>query len=180
VTGGAGFIGSHLCDRLLERGDEVWCIDNLRLGRLRNIAHLEGLSDFRFIEMDLLNRADLTGLFANERFDAVFHLAANSDIAAGLANTRLDLDLNLLTTLAVLETMQAHEVKRLFFASTSAIFGETDGILHEDFGPCRPISFYGASKLAAEGYISVFAYTLGIRAVVLRFPNVVGERATME
>ena len=178
VTGGAGFIGSHLCDRLLERGDEVWCIDNLRLGRRRNIAHLEGLSDFRFIEMDLLNRADLTELFANERFDAVFHLAANSDIAAGLANTRLDLDLNLLTTLAVLETMQAHEVKRLFFASTSAVFGETDSVLHEDFGPCRPISFYGASKLAAEGYISVFAYTLGISAVVLRFPNVVGERTT--
>ena len=178
VTGGAGFIGSHLCDRLLERGDKVWCVDNLRLGQRRNIAHLEALPHFRFIEMDLLNRAELAGLFANERFDAVFHLAANSDIAAGLGNARLDLDLNLLTTVAVLEAMQAHEVKRLFFASTSAIFGETESVLHEDFGPYRPISFYGASKLAAEAYISVFAYTLGIRAVVLRFPNVVGERAT--
>jgi UDP-glucose 4-epimerase len=178
VTGGAGFIGSHLCDRLLERGDKVWCVDNLRLGRRRNVAHLEGLPDFRFIEMDLLNRADLGGLFANERFDAVFHLAANSDVAAGPANTRLDLDLNLLTTITVLEAMQAHVVKRLFFASTSAIFGETESVLHEDFGPCRPISFYGASKLAAEAYISVFAYTLGIHAIVLRFPNVVGERAT--
>ena len=154
------------------------CVDNLRLGRRRNVAHLETLPGFRFVEMDVLNRADLATLFADARFDAVFHMAANSDIAAGITNIRLDLDLNELTTVAVLEAMQAHDVRRLFFASTSAIFGETDAILHEDFGPCRPISFYGASKLAAEAYISVFAYTFGSRAVVLRFPNVVGERAT--
>ena len=92
--------------------------------------------------------------------------------------SRLDLELNQLTTVAVLEAMQAHGVKRLFFASTSAIFGETDALLHEDFAPLQPISFYGASKLAAEAYISVFAHTFGGRAVVLRFPNVVGERAT--
>jgi UDP-glucose 4-epimerase len=178
VTGGAGFIGSHLCDRLAERGDKVWCVDNLYLGRRLNVRHLEALPDFRFVEMDVLNRTGLWALFAESRFDAVFHMAANSDIAAGLTNTRLDLDLNLLTTVAVLEAMHAHEVKRLFFASTSAIFGETQALLHEDFGPLRPISFYGASKLAAEAYISVYAHTFGIRAVVLRFPNVVGERAT--
>jgi UDP-glucose 4-epimerase len=178
VTGGAGFIGSHLCDRLVERGDKVWCVDNLHLGRRLNVSHLEARPDFRFVEMDVLNRTTLEALFADARFDAVFHLAANSDIAAGLTNTRLDLELNLLTTVAVLEAMRAHEVKRLFFASTSAIFGETQALLHEDFGPLRPISFYGASKLAAEAYISVYAYTFGVRAVVLRFPNVVGERAT--
>ncbi len=105
-------------------------------------------------------------------------MAANSDIAAGSTDIRLDLELNQLTTVAVLEAMATHGVNRLFFASTSAIFGETDAILHEDFSPLRPISFYGASKLAAEAYISVFAHTLGGRAVVLRFPNVVGERAT--
>jgi UDP-glucose 4-epimerase len=178
VTGGAGFIGSHLCERLLERGDKVWCVDNLRLGRRRNIAHLEALSDFRFIEMDVLNSAALDSLFTHARFDAVFHMAANSDIAAGITDSRLDLELNQLTTVSVLEMMKAHDVKHLFFASTSAIFGETDAVLHEDFGPLRPISFYGASKLAAEAYISVFANTLGINAVILRFPNVVGERAT--
>jgi UDP-glucose 4-epimerase len=74
--------------------------------------------------------------------------------------------------------MKAHNVSRLFFASTSAIFGEADALLYEDFGPLRPISFYGASKLAAEAYISVFAHTFGGRAIILRFPNVVGERAT--
>jgi UDP-glucose 4-epimerase len=178
VTGGAGFIGSHLCDRLLDRGDQVWCVDNLRLGRRRNIAHLEALPDFHFVELDVLDQSLLTSLFSDARFDAVFHLAANSDIAAGAANFRLDLELNQLTTVTILQTMRAHNVKHLFFASTSAIFGETSALLHEDFAPLRPISFYGASKLAAEGYISVFAHTFGGRAVILRFPNVIGERAT--
>jgi UDP-glucose 4-epimerase len=178
VTGGAGFIGSHLCDRLIERGETVWCLDNLWLGRRRNIAHLEARPDFHFVELDMLDRAALLALFDNARFDAVFHMAANSDIAAGTANFRLDLDLNQLTTVTLLEAMTAHDVRRLFFASSSAIFGETDAVLHEDFAPLRPISFYGASKLAAEAYISVFAHTFGGRAIILRFPNVVGERAT--
>jgi UDP-glucose 4-epimerase len=178
VTGGAGFIGSHLCDRLIERGESVWCADNLRLGRRRNIAHLQNCPAFCFLELDVLDQAALRALFADVRFDAVFHMAANSDIAAGTTDIRLDLELNELTTINVLEAMHEHNVKRLFFASTSAIFGESDAMLHEDSAPLRPISFYGASKLAAEAFISVFAHTLGGRAVVLRFPNVVGERAT--
>lgn len=178
VTGGAGFIGSHLCDRLLDRGDQVWCLDNLRLGRRRNIAHLEFSAGFCFVELDLLDQASVAKLFDDVQFDEVFHLAANSDIAAGAGDFQLDLKLNQLTTVSVLEAMRTHQVKRLFFASTSAIFGETDAPLHEDFAPLKPISFYGASKLAAEAYVSVFAHTFGGRAVVLRFPNVVGERAT--
>jgi len=178
VTGGAGFIGSHLCDRLLQRGAQVWSVDNLRLGRRCNIAHLETLPAFRFVELDVLDQPRLRALFDQVRFDSVFHLAANSDIAAGSTNFRLDLELNQLTTIAVLEAMKAHDVKRLFFASTSAVFGETDAVLHEDFAPLEPISFYGASKLAAEAYVSVFAHTFGGHAVVLRFPNVVGEHAT--
>jgi UDP-glucose 4-epimerase len=178
VTGGAGFIGSHLCERLIGRGEQVWCVDNLRLGRRANIAHLAVLPAFRFHELDVLDRSALAALFDEAGFDAVFHLAANSDIAAGAADFRLDLQLNQLTTVAVLEAMQARGVKRLFFAGSSAIFGETDALLHEDFAPLEPISFYGASKLAAEAYISVCAHTFGLRAVILRFPNVVGERAT--
>jgi UDP-glucose 4-epimerase len=178
VTGGAGFIGSHLCERLIGRGEQVWCVDNLRLGRRANIAHLAALPAFRFHELDVLDRPALAALFEQAGFDAVFHLAANSDIAAGAGDFRLDLQLNQLTTVAILEAMHAHGVKRLFFAGTSAIFGETDALLHEDYAPLEPISFYGASKLAAEAYISVCAHTFGIRAVVLRFPNVVGERAT--
>src|SRR5262249_51827389 len=130
------------------------------------------------IELDVLERTALGRLFAEAHFDSVFHLAANSDIAAGTADPELDLRLNHLTTTTLLETMRVHGVRRLFFASTSAIFGETNASLHEDFGPLQPISFYGASKLAAEGYISVYANLFGIDAVILRFPNVVGERAT--
>ncbi len=178
ITGGAGFIGSHLCDRLLARGDEVCCVDNLWLGRRRNIAHLSNTPRFRFVEADVLDETALGGLFAEGHFDAVFHLAANSDISAGSKDVELDLKLNQLTTIAVLKAMKAHGVGRLFFASTSAIFGETDALIGEDHAPLQPISFYGASKLGAEAYVSVYAHTFGIRSVVLRFPNVVGERAT--
>src|SRR5580704_14040891 len=111
VTGGAGFIGSHLCDRLLARGAQVWCVDNLRLGRRRNIAHLAGSPAFHFIELDVLDRTGLEALFRDARFEGVFHLAANSDIAAGTADIRLDLDLNQLTTVAVIEAMRANGVK---------------------------------------------------------------------
>jgi len=178
VTGGAGFIGSHLCDRLRAQGDEVWCVDNLHLGHRRNVKHLEQSNGFHFLEQDVNRRDDLAALFADARFDAVFHLAANSDIAAGTADTELDFRLNELTTLAVLEAMRRHGTRRLFFASTSAIFGEAQGALAEDSGPLAPISFYGASKLAAEAYVSTYAHRFDLSAVVLRFPNVVGERAT--
>jgi UDP-glucose 4-epimerase len=178
VTGGAGFIGSHLCDRLIERGDLVWCVDNLYLGQRRNIAHLEGSRAFVFVDLDVLDASALDALCRDARFDWVFHLAANSDIAGGTADTRLDFRLNELTTVNVLEAMQTHRIKRLFFASTSAVFGEADSVLRENFGPMQPISFYGASKLAAEGYASVYANTFGLSCLILRFPNVVGERAT--
>jgi UDP-glucose 4-epimerase len=105
-------------------------------------------------------------------------MAANSDIARGNRDFNLDLKLNQLTTVTILEAMHRHNVKQIFFASTSAIFGEANAILHEEYSPLQPISFYGASKLGAEAYVSVFAQTFGGRAVILRFPNVVGEHAT--
>src|SRR5262249_39626940 len=160
------------------RGDEVWCVDNLHLGRRRNIAHLEPSNAFHFLEQDVLVRERLDPLFPEAKFDRVFHLAANSDIAAGTADPALDLRLHHRTTTAGPDAMRRHGVRQLFFASTSAIFGEANAVLHEDFGPLAPISFYGASKLAAEAYISTYAHLFGISAVVLRFPNVVGERAT--
>jgi UDP-glucose 4-epimerase len=178
VTGAAGFIGSHLCDRMLERGHQVWGIDNFHLGRPRNIAHLAGQSAFAFEELDCLDDAGLTRLFTSAKFDAVFHLAANSDIAAGNSDRGLDLRLNQLTTTSVLEAMHRHGVPRLFFSSTSAVFGELGHPIAENDGPLQPISFYGASKLAAEAFVSVYCHTLGIQALVFRFPNVVGERST--
>jgi UDP-glucose 4-epimerase len=178
VTGGAGFIGSHLCDALVARGDEVWCVDNLHLGREENVRHLAGHERFHFHKFDVLDRDALDRLFADARFDTVFHLAANSDIQRGVADSQVDLELTFLSTFEVLQAMLRHDVRRVFFASTSAIFGDTDDLLHETYGPLQPVSFYGAAKLAAEAYLSVYVHSFGFRAWVLRFPNVVGERAT--
>jgi UDP-glucose 4-epimerase len=178
VTGGAGFIGSHLCDRLIGRGYEVWCIDNFYLGHMRNIAHLERQPRFVFRELDVAETGVLDALCEEAHFDAIFHMAANSDIRAGGTDLDLDLRLNFTTTLEVLRAMRKHDITRLFFASTSAVFGDAACDLNELSGPLQPISFYGASKLAAEAYISVLSRTFGKRAVILRFPNVVGERAT--
>ncbi len=178
VTGGAGFIGSHLCDALLARGDEVWCLDNLYLGREENIRHLRGEEGFHFHKADILDRGELDRVFGQSRPEIVFHLAANSDISLGNQDRSLDLRLNFLTTVEVLEAMQRHQAKRIFFASTSAVFGDNCQLLREETGPLRPVSFYGASKLSAEAYLAVFAQSLGCRVWILRFPNVVGERCT--
>ena len=178
ITGGAGFIGSHLADRLVIEGAEVVILDNLLLGTLGNIKHLIDRNQVRFIEEDLLNFDQVRFIMNEEKFDRVYHLAANSDIAQGINQTDLDFNLNLQTTRSVLEGMSASKTKELMFASTSAIYGETDHEISEDFGPLFPVSFYGASKLAAEAYISVYAYNHGMKVWIARFPNVVGERAT--
>ncbi len=178
VTGGAGFIGSHLCASLLDMNHNVYCLDSLYLGRMENINELLGNGRFHFVELDLLKKKKLSRLFGKNRFDMVFHLAANSDIQAGSSNHLIDLDHNFMTTYTLLEVMLEHDVKNIFFASTSAVFGETRTMLHENFGPLAPISFYGASKLSAEAYISVFVNNYGFKAWVLRFPNVIGEHAT--
>lgn len=177
VTGGAGFIGSHLCEALLERGDEVVCVDNLHLGREENIDHLRGYDRFCFIRCDCRFLV-LCRKLALKNFDTLYHLAANSDIAAGAASHYLDNKLTFQTTQQVAEFALQRDIKRLFFASTSAVFGELGGKLTEEAGPMRPVSFYGASKLAAEAFLSVYAQSFGLDVQILRFPNVVGERST--
>src|SRR3990172_987372 len=178
VTGGAGFIGSHLIDLLLNKGYRVTCGDNLYLGRIENIEHQFQNKDFTFHKSDVLDFPKLNSLFKKGDFQAVFHLVANSDIKQSSLKTDLDLKLNLMTTFNVLEAMRINNVKQIVFASTSAIFGETPKVITEDMGPLIPISFYGASKLAAEAYISVYVHNFGLRAWLVRFPNVIGERAT--
>lgn len=178
VTGGAGFIGSHLIDLLLDKAHKVTCIDNLSLGRMKNIQHRLKDRKFKFYKLDVMNFKRLKEVFKKGGFDVVFHLVANSDIKQGSADTKLDLRLNLLSTYNVLEAMRLNNVKDIVFASTSAIFGETDKLITEDMGPLRPISFYGASKLAAEAYISTYVDNFGLKAWLIRLPNVVGGRAT--
>jgi UDP-glucose 4-epimerase len=178
VTGGAGFIGSHLCDALVELGHRVVAIDNLSLGRQRNLSQLQGKPNFQFVHGDVLDESLLGPLVANGRFDCVFHMAANSDIARSHASPSIDLDNSFMTTFRVLEAMRGADIRQLVFASTSAIYGEADGEIAEDFGPLRPISHYGAAKLASEAFINSYGENYGTQGWITRFPNVVGSRAT--
>lgn len=178
ITGGAGFIGSHLCDRLLSEGNDITVLDNLVLGTRENIKHLIGCEQFKFVEGDVLNDDLLDKLFREGNFEMVYHLAANSDIQKGGRDPKVDYTLTFNTTFHLLEMMKKYEVKKLFFASTSAIFGEAVGFIDENYGPLQPVSNYGAGKLASEAFISAFSSTYGIQTWITRFPNVVGERFT--
>ena len=178
VTGGAGFIGSHLCDVLIADGHNVTVVDNLVLGKVENIEHLINNPNFRFLREDLNNGHAMNMIFKDGEFDMVYHLAANSDIQKGGKDPMVDYQLTFNTTFNVLQMMKKYEVKKFFFASTSAIYGETYDVLNEDYGPLKPVSNYGAGKLASEAFISAFASTYHIQTWITRFPNVVGERFT--
>lgn len=178
ITGGAGFIGSHLDDALISRGHQLTIVDNLVLGRKENIEHLIGNPNFRFIEADLLDMPKMREIFTEGKFDMVYHLAANSDIQKGGKDPIVDYNLTFNTTFNVLQLLKEFEIKKFFFASTSAIYGETYDVLNEDYGPLKPVSNYGAGKLASEAFISAFSSTYGIQTWITRFPNVVGERFT--
>lgn len=178
VTGGAGFIGSHLCDALLDKGHQVTVVDNFVLGNLDNVRHLLSNKRFTLIKADINNENIMRKVFAENRFDMVYHLAANSDIRKGGADPLVDYELTFDTTFHVLQYMKEFGVKKLFFASTSAIYGETYDVLNEDYGPLKPVSNYGAGKLASEAFISAFSSNYDIQTWIARFPNVVGERFT--
>lgn len=182
VTGAAGFVGSHVVDRLLLGGWKVIGIDSLRLGRLANLQAAGRSGDFSFIEGDVndfdANLRRLSELHARQPIDVVWHLAANSDIRAGSADPQVDFQHTFLTTFNVLKLMRALGVTRLAFSSSSAIYGVRPGVLDEESGPCFPISNYGAMKLASEGAVSAALETHLERAWIFRFPNVVGTRGT--
>ncbi|HUI45137.1 MAG TPA: NAD-dependent epimerase/dehydratase family protein [Nitrospirota bacterium] len=178
VTGGAGFIGSHLDDALLRRGHEVAAIDNFILGTIDNVRHNLADDSFKLYHEDILNIGKLEDIFKTEKFDAVFHLAANSDIQRSIEAPSVDYELTFQTTFNVLLCMKKFQVNNILFASSSAIYGESDATLSEDSGPLFPISHYGAAKLASEAFISSFCENYGLKAWIFRFPNVVGERST--
>lgn len=177
ITGGAGFIGSHICDRLHAAGHRLTIVDDLSLGRAGNLTALGGSDRVRFHELSILDEG-FAALFESDPPDCVFHMAANSDISAGSSNRRIDLDRTFLTTWTVLECMARHGTRQLVFASTSAIYGDVADPTDEDYGPLQPVSFYGAAKLASEAYCSAYAHRHGIATWTFRFPNVVGPRAT--
>jgi len=179
VTGGAGFIGSHLADRLLLENNKVVVIDNLSLGQKCNLKQAFKNSNFTFFETDILKYQELNKIFKDFNFDLVFHLAANSDIARSFKNPEIDLEMTFMTTFNVLKAMKENNVKKIVFSSTSAIYGQTGGKqVKENYGPLFPASHYGASKLASEAFISSFCENYNIQAWITRFPNICGERTT--
>ncbi|MBQ7567075.1 MAG: NAD-dependent epimerase/dehydratase family protein [Oscillospiraceae bacterium] len=178
VAGGAGFIGSHLIDHLLAEGHTVLCADKLVMGG-QNIEHLRDNSAFSFCETELAEQDAVDRIFAENKIDAVYHLAANSDIQKGGREPSIDFNDTLLTTRAILEGMRKADVKKLFFASTSAVYGEMpDTALTETTGGIMPVSYYGGAKLASEALISSYVSMCDMSAVIFRFPNVIGPRLT--
>ena len=178
VAGGAGFIGSHLIDSLLSEGHRVVCADKLIMGK-HNIVHVKEDACFKFYEAELANQDMVDQIFDEENIDVVYHLAANSDIQKGGKEPRIDFNDTLLTTRALLEGMRKADVKKLFFASTSAVYGEMPDVkLTETTGGLMPVSYYGGAKLASESLISSYVSMNDMSAVIFRFPNVIGPRLT--
>jgi len=181
ITGGAGFVAVNLTRRLLKEGGAVLALDDLSRGRRELVAEFDSHPHFSFRQVDC---SDLEALSAAIREAAapvahVWHLAANSDIPAGVADPRIDRDRTFLTTFAVLEAMRRHEIPELHFASSSAIYGDLgEREIHEDIGPLQPISNYGAMKLASEAQIRAAVEAFLPRADIFRFPNVIGVPAT--
>lgn len=178
VAGGAGFIGSHLIDALLERGDSVVCVDNLSLGSEVMIRHCYASPLFTFYELDVCKTDKLCAVFNKHTFNRVYHLAANSDIQKSANDPNIDYLNTFQTTVSLLEAMRKHDVSELLFASTSAVYGDMQGLLKEDTGGLRPVSYYGAAKLASEAFISAYTAMNELKVNIIRFPNVVGPRLT--
>lgn len=177
ISGGAGFIGSHLADSLLKRGWEVTAIDRMSVDKASNISHLFGDDRFSYSDGGMSDADSLAKIV--EGSDMIFHLAANSDIQKGGKDPSIDINDTFMTTVNMLEAARKCNVKKFFFSSTSAVYGDIPNVkLKEDTGGLEPISYYGASKLASEALISSYSFMNEIDSLIFRFPNVVGPRLT--
>ena len=175
VTGGAGFIGSHLIDRLVARGDEVIVLDNLSSGKAEFLSHHD--SQVKHVDVDITNFDAILPHF--EGVDVVYHLAANPDIRLGTQVTDTDLKQGTIATYNVVESMRIHNVSTIMFASSSVVYGDNAPMpTPEDHGPCLPISLYGASKNAGESLVSSWVGTFGLQGYIFRFANIIGDRGT--
>lgn len=177
ITGGAGFIGSNLADRLSAEGVEVVIVDDFRTGRREFVATALRRPGVRIVEGDVLDQAVLDD--ALKDCDWVFHLQANADVRHGLEHPRRDLEQNTIATSNVLEAMRANGVSRIAFASTGSVYGEPDRFPTPEDAPF-PIqtSLYAASKLAGEGMIAAYAAGYGFTGLIFRFVSILGERYT--
>ena len=177
VTGGAGFIGSHIVDSLMKNECEVVVFDNLSSGKMEFIDHHLNKTNFSLIEGDLLNTDEID--MACNGIDFVYHVAANPDVRLGTVDTKVHFDQNITATYNLLEAMRKNDVANIAFTSTSTVYGEATIIpTPEDYGPLVPISLYGASKLACEALITSYSHTFDMHSWIFRFANIVGDRGT--
>jgi len=176
VTGGAGFIGSHLVDRLVKEKKNVIVIDNLSHGKIKNIQKHLKLKNFEFYKNDITSTKNLEHL---KNVKTVFHIAAYPEVRTGVDNPSFAYKENVSKTFQLLEMIRKSNVKKIIFTSSSVVYGEPNIIpTPEKYGPLNPISIYGGSKLACEGLISSYCNTYRIKAVMFRFANVIGSRST--
>lgn len=183
ITGVAGFIGSNLARKFLAEQKAVIGIDNLSRGSFANIASLQANSLFTFVQIDLCDLAAyekcISDYLKNQAITEVWHLAANSDIPAGIGDAGIDLRDTFMTTFNTLGVMKKYHIPVMAFASSSAVYGDLGNtLLTEDIGPLFPISNYGAMKLASEALISASVESFLEKAYIYRFPNVIGTPAT--
>ncbi len=177
VTGGAGFIGSHLVDALVGRGRCVRVFDNFSSGREDFLSHHEGSGMVEVVRGDLLDPESVKE--SMDGIETVHHMAANPDIRLGTEVTDTDLRQGTVATYNVLEAMRVNGVPIISFSSSSAVYGEADLMpTPEDYGPIMPISLYGASKIASEALITAWVGTFGAQGYIHRFANIVGPRGT--
>jgi UDP-glucose 4-epimerase len=174
VTGGAGFIGSHIVDRLARIAANVTVYDNFSTGREQFISHHAGNPKIRIVRADVLNSERLKQEMVN--CDFVFHLQANADVRGGMQRTQVDLEQNTIATWNVLEAIRVNEIKHLVFASSAAVYGEPDVFpTPESYAPLQT-SLYGASKLACEAMVQAYSEYFGITCYIFRFVSWIGER----
>jgi UDP-glucose 4-epimerase len=178
VTGGAGFIGYNLIERLLNGDSKVICADNFTLGKKENVDIFLNNRNFYFYETDLSVAENIIDIAVRHQIDYIFHLAANSDIQLSGQGPLMDHENTFLTTLAVLECMRRKNIKKLFFSSSGAVYGERPGILLTEETPLQPISYYGGAKMASESFIQAYSAMNGFDVTIFRFPNVIGPHLT--
>ncbi|MDI6827504.1 MAG: SDR family NAD(P)-dependent oxidoreductase, partial [Armatimonadota bacterium] len=171
VTGGAGFIGSHITDRLIAEGYRVVVVDNLSTGRLENINQKA-----LFYRVDLRNPSDVEEIFAKEKPEIVNHHAAQVDVTQSVSDPANDAHINIIGGINVLNSACKHGVRRFIYASTAAVYGEPEYVPLDENHPIKPLSAYGLSKHTFERYLELEASRTGMECVILRYANVFGPR----
>ena len=176
VTGGAGFIGSHVVDRLTQDGIKVKVLDNLSAGNLLNLSAHKNNKNFHFIKKDLSDSENLKKTLKDVK--TVFHIAADPEVKTGFDHPQISYKQNIENTFYLLEQIRKSDVENILFTSSSTVYGEPDTIpTPESYGPLIPISPYGASKQACEALISSYCHTYGLKGLIFRLANVIGSRS---